>query len=121
MTNEQRAEKIIEKFGFDFGNISKSEISALIEQEIADYHPGSSEYIRLLCGYLYCLGSEADIPLLEKAKYKINMDVGCMIDGEWIDSLRGVTNEYVRPRKEIIEDFVDYYRNFKADDTDDEW
>ncbi len=118
MTNEQRAEIAIEKYGFDFNNISKSEIIKLIEEEIKNFQSGSSEYIRLLCGYLYCLGDETDVPLLEKAKYKINMDVGCMIDIEWIDSLKGINNEYTRPRNEIIDSFVEYYRNFKADD---EW
>lgn len=29
MTNEQRAEKAIQKYGFDFNNISKSEIISL--------------------------------------------------------------------------------------------
>ena len=118
MTNEQRTEKIIQKYGFDFNNISKSEIISLIENEIVNYQSGSSEYIRLLCGYLYCLGDETDVALIEKAKYKINMDVGCMIDIEWIDSLKGVKSEYIRPRNEIIDDFISYYENFKADD---EW
>ena len=121
VTNSKRAEALIKKYGFDFPQIPKAEIIDLIEKEIANFQAGSSEYIRLLCGYLYCIGDASDIPLIEKAKYGINMDVGCMIDGEWIDSLKGVTNEYVRPRKEIIEDFVDYYSNFKADDADDEW
>ncbi len=44
------------------------------------------------------------------------MDVGCMIDGEWIDSLKGIENEYTRPREEIIESFIAYYKNFEADD-----
>ncbi len=118
MINGQRAEKIIERYGFDFGCISKAEIIELIEEEIKNYQPGSSEYIRLLCGYLYCLGNETDAPLLEKAKYGINMDVGCMIDEEWIDSLKGTSDEYVRPREQIIDSFIEYYRNFKADD---EW
>ena len=60
----------------------------LEEQEIEDFQEGSSEYIRLLCGYLYCIGDVTDVPLLEQAKYGINMDVGCMVDGEWIESLK---------------------------------
>ena len=84
MNNEQRAEEIIRKYGFDFNRISKNEIRELIKQEIENYQNGSSEYIRLLCGYLFCVGDITDVPLLEKAKYGINMDVGCMIDGEWI-------------------------------------
>lgn len=118
MTNGQRAEKVIKEYGFDFDNISKEEIINLIENEIKDFQSGSSEYIRLLCGYLYCLGNEDDASLIEKAKYKINMDVGCMIDAEWIESLKGVESIYVRPRDEIISDFVDYYKDFEADD---EW
>ncbi|MBP0963736.1 MAG: hypothetical protein J5999_00390 [Oscillospiraceae bacterium] len=120
MTNEQRAEQLIKKYGFDFDNISKAEITGLIRDELDNYRHGSSEYLRALCGYLYCIGDKSDIPLLEKVKYGINMDVGCMIDIEWIDSLKmdGAEGEYIRSRKEIIDDFVKYYLNFEADD---EW
>ena len=54
------------------------------------------------------MGDISDVPLLEKAKYSINMDVGCMIDGEWIDSLKngGISSQYIRSRQEIIDDFV---------------
>lgn len=115
MENEERARLLIETYGFDFGRIPKHEITALIEKEIQDFQDGSSEYIRLLCGYLYCIGDKNDVPLIEKAKYKINFDVGCMIDSEWIDSLNngGIEEEWVRPREEIIEDFVSYYERFR--------
>ena len=120
MTNEQRAEKLIQTYGFDFDSISKNEIRRLLEAEIENYQEGSSEYIRLLCGYLYCIGDITDVPLLERAKYSINMDVGCMVEGEWIESLKngGVEAEYINPRETIIENFVSYYKNFE---TDDEW
>ncbi|MEY8386997.1 hypothetical protein AALC17_06790 [Oscillospiraceae bacterium 38-13] len=118
MTNEQRAEQIINRYGFDFSKIPGEEIAALLRREIGDYHPGSSEYIRLLCGYLYCIGDAASIPLLEEAKYSINMDVGCMVDAEWIDSLKngGVEEPNLRPRWEIIQSFISYYRDFEPDD-----
>ena len=120
MTNEQRAEELIKKYSFDFDTIPKEEIVELIEKEILDFQEGSSEYIRLLCGYLYCVGDKDDIPLIEKAKYKINFDVGCMIDAEWIDSLKngGIEEGYTRSRQEIIDSFVSYYKDFAADD---EW
>lgn len=120
MTNEQRAEQIIKKYGFDFEKIPKEEIIELIQKEIMDYQAGSSEYIRLLCGYLYCIGDSSDVPLLEKAKYSINMDVGCMIDWEWIESLKngGKKDENVNAREEIIDAFIFYYKDFEADD---EW
>ena len=46
------------------------------------------------------------------------MDVGCMIDQEWIDSLKngGIEDEYVRTRDEIIKSFIFYYKDFKAED-----
>ena len=118
MTNEQRAEQIIKKYGFAFHNIPKQQIIDLIQEEIINYQPGSSEYIRLLCGYLYCIGDISDVPLLEKAKYNINMDVGCMIDGEWIDSLKngGIETQYTGSRQEIIDHFVAYYQNFLSED-----
>lgn len=77
---------LIQRFGFDFSMIPKNEIRNLIEQEMANFQEGSSEHIRLLCGYLYCLGDITDVPLLEKVKHGISFDVGCMIDKEWIDS-----------------------------------
>lgn len=52
MTNDQRAEQIIKEYGFHFKDIPKQEIINLIQMEIANYQPDSSEYIRLLCGYL---------------------------------------------------------------------
>lgn len=118
MTNEQRAEKIIETYGFELETIPKEEIIALIEAEVDDFQEGSSEYIRLLCGYLFCIGDTSDIPLIKRAKYGINMDVGCMIDWEWIESLEngGQETDNVRSKEVLIEDFKRYYRNFEADD-----
>lgn len=120
MTNEQRAEQVIKKYGFRFNDIPKQEIIDLLLKEIANYQPGSSEYIRLLCGYLYCLGDISDVPLLEKAKYSINMDVGCMIDGEWIDSLKngGVETQFTGFRQEIIDSFVLYYQDFRSEEEE---
>lgn len=120
MTNGQRAMEVIKKYGFDFNHIPKQEIIDLIQKEIASYQPGSSEYIRLLCGYLYCLGDISDVPLLEKAKYNINMDVGCMIDQEWIDSLKngGIETQFTGTRQDIIDSFVSYYEAFQPED---EW
>lgn len=116
MTNEQRAEKLIKELGFDFDVISKSYIVELLEKEINNFKDGSSEYIRLLCGYLFCLGDISDVPLIKKAKYGINMDVGCMIDGEWLSSLEngGIEDEYTRSRNDLIEDFISYYNEFIA-------
>lgn len=120
MKNLQRAEKLVKKYGFDFAEIPKNEIINLLETEIADYQEGSSEYIRLLCGYLFCIGGKSDIALIKKAKYGINMDVGCMVDGEWLESLEngGTETEYVRPRNEIIKSFIEYYTDFSADEWD---
>ena len=121
MTNEQRAENLIAELGFDFGKISKDYIISLLEEEISNYQEGSSEYIRLLCGYLFCLGDASDVPLLKKAKYGINMDVGCMIDEEWIASLEndGAAIGNFRSRDQIIDSFVYYYQNFDSEDYDD--
>lgn len=116
MTNEQRAEKLIGELGFDFDNISKSYIAELLKEEINKFQNGSSEYIRLLCGYLFCLGDASDVPLIKKAKYGINMDVGCMIDWEWLSSLEngGIEDKYTRSRSKLISDFVNYYSEFIA-------
>ena len=121
MTNEQRAQALIRKYGFAFASIPKVEIRGLIELEIEDFQEGSSEYIRLLCGYLYCVGDVTDVPLLERAKYGINMDVGCMVDWEWIESLKngGAEAGSVDSRENIIQNFIAYYQNYF--EADDEW
>lgn len=121
MTNKHRAEELIKKYGFNFQHINKSEIIALIQNETKNFQPGSSEYIRLLCGYLFCIGDESDAELIESAKYKINFDVECMIDREWIDSLKGIESEFLPSRSKLIENFVRYYENFTADNEDSEW
>ena len=111
MDNEERAEALAKRLGFVFETISKAEIIRLLKAEIADFQEGSAEYIRLLCGYLFCLGDASDIPLLKQAKYSINMDVGCMVDLEWIQSLEngGKEDALTRSREELIEDFTAYY------------
>ena len=119
----ERAEFFIRKLGFDFDKIDKNEIIFLLNKEFeraiterGSKFYDSSECLRVLCGYLYCLGDISDVPLLEKVKYGIDMDVGTMIDGEWIISLKnnGIEmEEYdIQSKQEIIEGFVDYYKFF---------
>ena len=55
MDNEQRAELLLRKYGFNFDKISPKEIIELIQKEIENFQEGSAEYIRVLCGYLYCI------------------------------------------------------------------
>ena len=121
LTSDERAENFIKRFGFDFDKIDKNQIISLINEEFERAVEerkrcfyDSSECLRVLCGYLYCLGDISDVPLLEKVKYGIDMDVGTMIDGEWIDSLEngGIEDKYTQTRKEIIKGFVDYYESW---------
>lgn len=107
LSNEERADNLVKKYGFDFEKISKSEIRDLLEKEIDNYQEGSSEYIRVLCGYLFCIGNYEDALLIERAKYNINFDVGCMIDGAWIDALKGNMSE--EERQYHIQAFIEYY------------
>ncbi len=109
MDNEQRAELLLKKYGFDFDKISPKEITELIQKEIEDFQEGSAEYIRVLCGYLYCIGDASSACLIKKAKYEINFDVQCMIDDEWIESLEKDDQE---SKKELIDGFVSYYKNY---------
>ena len=114
--NDVRTCELVQKFLFDFDEIDKREIVELLEKELCCPQTGSAEYLRALCGYLYCIGDETDIPLIEKVKYSISMDVGCMIDSEWIESLRNDGKENreksIRNRDEITNDFVQYYKGF---------
>ena len=112
--NEDRAECLINQYGFDLDRIPKMEIRALIETEISEFQQGSAEYIRLLCGYLYCIGDETDIALIKKVKYGISFDVGQMIDDAWIENLEDKnSNNRVR----LIDEFVSYYKNYFGLDT----
>ena len=119
----ERAEYFVKKLGLDFSKINKNDIIYLLneeftraikeEKEDSDFFD-SSECLRVLCGYLFCLGDISDIPLLEKVKYKIDMDMGVAIDGIWIINLEnnGIEmKEYDIPsKKEIIKYFVDEYK-----------
>ena len=69
----ERAEFFIRKLGFDFDKIDKNEIIFLLNKEFeraiterGSKFYNSSECLRVLCGYLYCLGDISDVPLLEK-------------------------------------------------------
>ena len=103
----ERAQELLDTYGFEFSQIPKEEIIDLLNKEIENPHEESAEYVRILCGYLYCIGGEDVIQLLEKAKYGINMDVGCMIDSDWIDNLK---NEGDRTREELVLEFIHYYK-----------
>lgn len=109
LSDEERVDNLVKKYGFDFIKISKSEIRGLIEKEIENYQDGSSEYIRVLCGYLFCIGDYEDAELIERAKYNINFDVGCMIDGDWIEALKGNMSE--EDKQVHIQAFIKYYEN----------
>ena len=117
------AQFFIRKLGFDFDKIDKNEIifllnkefeRAITERESKFYD--SSECLRVLCGYLFCLGDISNVPLLEKVKYKIDMDMGVAIDGIWIISLENngmEMKEYDIPsKKELIKYFVDEYKGW---------
>lgn len=108
-SNATRAEQLIQTYGFEFERIPKSEIVALIEGEIGNPEEDSGEYLRVLCGYLFCVGNASDAPLLKKAKYDIGFDVGCMIDGAWIECWE--YGDSARKR-ELENEFVAYCKNY---------
>jgi len=110
--NEIRAKKLLKKYGFNFESVSLDEIRRLLNDEIDNYIEGSSEYLRVLCGYLFCIGKLEDVELMEKVKYSINMDVGTMIDGEWLDSMKSVQKIYTRSREELVSEFISYYKSY---------
>ena len=121
LTSDERAENFIKRFGFDFDKIDKNQIIFLINEEFERAVEerkrcfyDSSECLRVLCGYLFCLGDISDIPLLEKVKYSFDMDVDIAIDFAWIESLKngGIKTKYTQTRKEIIKGFVDYYESW---------
>lgn len=114
MDNEERASLLVSRYQFDFSEKYHREIRELLQREIQDFQEGSSEYIRFLCGYLFCIGNPDDLSLLKEAKYGINMDVGYMVDWEWLERLRLGEEDApnVSTREELAADFVRWYRNF---------
>jgi hypothetical protein len=70
----------------------------------------STEYLRMLCGYLFCIGTRSDAALIERAKYDISFDTGIMIDGIWIDILSDQGGE--TDKEDIIDEFMDYYDDY---------
>ncbi|MGN1411524.1 MAG: hypothetical protein ACI4WH_03310 [Oscillospiraceae bacterium] len=107
----------VKKFNFDFSSSHRGEVLELLEQEIynyrnvKDYYKKSYEYIRFLCGYLFCIGNTDDIEIIEYVRYTLGMDTGTMIEYEWIQRLKlGLQSaEFVRSREDLIQDFVDWY------------
>ena len=110
--NEERAKRVLERFGFNFNQEYRDEIRQLLNKEFDDYQEGSSEYLRVLCGFLFCIGNPADVEIIEKIKYKINFDVGCMIDLAWIDSIKGTADHGLETREELIEQYINYYKSY---------
>ena len=109
--NDIRAARLIETYGFEFDKIPGEEIRRLLESELLSPRKGSGEYMRVLCGYLFCIGNPEDAGIIEMTKYSAHMDLGCMVDQAWIDSLEG-NNEDNPAREELIREFVEYYKNF---------
>ena len=112
LTNEERAEVLLKKYGFNFATLPHEEVKTLLKHEIENYIEGSSEYLRVLCGYLFCIGNAADAELLNKAKYNISFDVGCMIDSEWIENMDSADNDNIAKRSELISEFMEYYKSY---------
>lgn len=112
--NELRAKILAEKYQFQFKEEHRAEIEMHLKNEIEDYQSGSSEYLRFLCGYLFCIGHKEDLAIISTAKYSLNMDVGSMIDYEWLSSLEnnGKEDKYTRSRAELVEEFVSYYTHY---------
>ena len=110
MSDETRAEQLVLKYGFDFPTIDKAEIVALLRDEIKNLKENGSDghtYLRVLCGYLFCMADTEDIPLLESAKYDVSFDAGCMVDGAWIDCLKQDDD-----RRELTEAFMEETKHY---------
>ena len=106
--SERKVRTLVQTYGFDFSAIDKQDIVRLLNDELQAPQGKNAEYIRALCGYLFCVGGKNDAPLLEKAKYGIDMDVGCMIDAEWIECLAQDSSS----KDEQMGEFVRYYRDY---------
>ncbi|MCL1792145.1 MAG: hypothetical protein FWG40_12545 [Peptococcaceae bacterium] len=118
INKEGQAKDLLLKYSFDFQNEKhREEIITLLEKEIdwckkPDSQWESSEYLRVLCGYVFCFERGEDAALIKRAKTEINFDVGCIIDEDWITSLSKNDATTIRTRKSLIQGFTDYYKNY---------
>ena len=112
--SEKRVAELLGKYGMDFINAPKDEITDLINEEMNEPKTGDAEYLRLLCAYLFCVGGKDDAKLINKVKYSKNAEVLTMIESEWITSLEndGEADEYTRSRDELIADILLYYMDY---------
>ena len=110
--NEKRAKALFERYGFDFKSEFRDDIKRLLNDEIENFQTGSSEYLRVLCGFLFCIGDIDDLEIIKNVKYKINFDVGSMIDSDWIEYIDGTNSDHSSIRKELVKQYSDYYKHY---------
>lgn len=107
--NEKRALDLINRFNFNYTNIPKQRIINLLNEEYNNPHEGSSEYLRLLCGYLCCIGNKEDALLIKKIKYGLDMDTGCMIDSDFIIALEKEDKQLIENIKRQLKEYYQEY------------
>lgn len=113
--NERRIAEVLDKYSKDFLNTPKEEIRALITGELAAPVKDNTEYLRLLCAILFCVGDKEDAQLIKKVKYSGSMDILDAIDKDWISCLEndGENAEDMRSRDEIISDIMLSYFDYE--------
>ena len=109
---DSRTQELLGKYGMDFMNIPADEIRTLISEELNAPKKDSSEYLRLLCAYLFCSGEKDDAQLIRKVKFSGSMDILNAIDKDWISCLEG-SDECERSRDELISDIMLYYLDYE--------
>ena len=111
---EEKAKKFLQQYGFDFKEDYRGEVRAMLTREIDDFNENeSSEFLRVLCGYLFCIGN-TDVGLIKKVKYELSFDVGCMIDVNWTDAEGMKVNSMAKELwyEQLVREYIEHYKNY---------
>lgn len=112
---EEKAEKFLQQYNFDFKEDYRHEIRDLLEKEFDNYdETQSSEFLRVLCGFLFCIGNVDDVALIRKVKYELSFDVENMIDVNWTDGTGMQRNSMAKElwHEQLVEEYIAYYKGY---------
>ena len=113
--SENKARLFFEEFGFNFKVEDRYIVRNLLEHEINNSSKNDEgEFLKVLCGYLFCIGNPEDVDLIKKVKNDLGRDVGLMINRGWTDAEMMKVDSMA---KDVMyfglrEDYREFYQNY---------
>lgn len=110
--------QLLKRYGFSPEGKDREDIRKLLIEEINNEdNLEDHECLRVLCFLLFLIGNKEDSKLIWKAKM-LNMDAGCMVEGELLFGAGyNTTLEYVIKNSDS-EKMINYIKNYDEDDID---